>query len=477
MKISHSINHLKILASAQVLVLMLGLFSCVGTIEDKNPEITKGASTDVLPILFDGVFEAKAIADTKIDVYFYPANLEPKNVTYLISYDGLENPIAIPGTTLKTNYKGLLKYTVTGLNINSNYTFSVQAKDQSDNVSTSVNVFTTKTFSNVTADFSGISNVRNLAGEDGRTSLRVEWPAARIDGNTFYPKEVDPNQYEIIFLNAENLTPNAFDDDFFGEPNRKVFYVAGTKVSHQVNGLSASTKYFVRVRTIHQGFIDYGANIDYKKEQNSNYILAQTLSDDTSSVDVDLTTFKVDILSLNSAALSWEGAEGPLIEYRVYYRNLDDSGLPWSAFRTSRSEICDGEDSTYPEWSCKRIDYSENSTKLADLDALADYEIIPVICMTTTCEYASSIEYEHESPYTIFPGIANFTGITGIEQSRYFWAVDEIYLKISKPDITSGALDGLVVEVKARTDDDGPSIDSFLNHPTITNDTNLSVDD
>ncbi len=476
MKISHSINHLKILASAQVLVLMLGLFSCVGTIEDKNPEITKGASTETVPISFEGVLEAVAIADTKIDVYFYPATLEPKNVTYLISYDGLENPIAVPGTTLTTNHKGLLKYTVTGLNINTKYTFSVQAKNETGSVSTSATVFTEKTFSNITGDFAGISNVRNLAGEDGRTSLRVEWPAARIEGNTFYPKEVDPNQYEIILLNAENLTPNAFDDDFFGEPNRKVFYVAGSKVSHQINGLSSATKYFVRVRTIHQGYVDYGANIDYKKEQNSNYILAQTLSDDTSSVDVDLTTFEVDILSLNSAALSWEGAEGPLIEYRVYYRNLDDGGLSWSAFRTSRSDICDGEDITYPEWGCKKIEFSETSTKLADLDPLADYEIIPVICMTSTCEYANSIEYEHNSPYTIFPGIASFSGISDIEQARYYWAVDEIYLNISSPDMSKGALDGLLVEVKARTADDGPVYDTILNHPTASNTSNLTVD-
>ncbi len=458
------------------LIASLGLFSCVGTIEDKNPEVTKGASTDSVPIVFEGVFEATAIADSKIDVYFYPSNIEPKNVTYLISYDGLQNPISVPGTTLTTNHKGLLKYTVKGLNINTNYTFSVQAKDVSGSISTSTAVFTTKTFENITADFAGISTVRNLAGEDGRTSLRVEWPAARIEGNTFYPNEIDPNQYEIILLNAENLTPNAFDDEFFGEPNRKKFYVAGTKVSHQINGLSPGTKYFVRVRTIHQGYIDFGADVDYKKEENSNYVLAQTLSDDASNVDVDLTTFNVDILSLNSVGLSWESAEGPLVEYRIYYRNLDDGGLPWSSFRTSRNTVCDGADSTYPEWSCKKLDFTETSTKLADLEPLADYEMIAVICMTSGCEYANSIEYEHNSPYTIFPGIANFAGITSIEQPKYYWSVDEIYLKIASPNLSSGAIDGLLVEAKARTADDGPVLDTILNHPTASNNSNFLVD-
>jgi hypothetical protein len=466
----------KISFAAQTFVLSCFLISCVGTIEDKNPEITKGASTDTLPITFEGVFEAVAIADTKIDVYFYPSNIEPKNVTYLISYDGLQNPISVPGTTLKTNHKGLLKYTVTGLNINTNYTFSVQAKDISGSISTSAAVYTEKTFENITGDFAGISNVRNLAGEDGRTSLRVEWPAARIEGNTFYPNEIDPNQYEIILLDAENLTPNAFDDDFFGEPNRKKYYVAGSKVSHQINGLSPGTKYYVRVRTIHQGFVDYGADVDYKKEENSNYILAQTLSDDASNVEVDLTTFNVDILSLNSATLAWEGAEGPLVEYRVYYRNMDDGGLPWSSFRTSRNTVCDGEDGTYPEWRCKKLDFTETSTKLADLEPLADYEMIAVICMTTGCEYSNSIEYENQSPYTIFPGIANFSGINEIEQPKYYWSVDEVYLKIASPDFSSGAIDGLLVEAKARTADDGPVNNTILNHPTAGNPSNLNVD-
>ena len=417
-----------------------------------------------------------SIADTKIEVFFYPATIEPKNVTYLISYDGLSEPIAIPGTTLTTNYKGLLKYTVTGLNINSNYTFNVQAKDIDGNISTSTAVFTASTFDNITADFSGIGSIRNLSGEDGRTSLRVEWPSAKILGNTFYPNEIDPNQYEITVLNAENLTPNAFDDDFFGEPNRKIFYVAGSKVSHQINGLAQGTKYFIRVRAIHEGFLDYGADIDYLREENSNYLLGQTLSDDASNIEVDLSSFSLDILSLNSAALSWAGAEGPVVEYRIYYRNVDDGGLPWSSFRTSRSEVCDGPDSNYPEWSCKRLEYTETDTKLADMESLADYDVYPVICLTSSCAYADSLEYENQSPYTMYPGIASFSGVTSIDQPKYYFAVNEVYLNYSAPEFSTGALDGLLVEAKARTEEDGPVYDTILNHPTATNTSNLSVD-
>ena len=42
-----------VMTAALTLVL---LSSCVGTIEDKNPEITKGASADSVPIKFVGVY-------------------------------------------------------------------------------------------------------------------------------------------------------------------------------------------------------------------------------------------------------------------------------------------------------------------------------------------------------------------------------------------------------------------------------------
>lgn len=465
----------KALKMLQIIFVGISMFSCVGTIQDKNPKVTKGATADTSPIKFDGIFEAKAIADSKIDVFFFPSSMEPKEVTYLISYDGISNPISVPGTTLTTNYRGLLKYTVTGLNINTTYSFSVQAKNVKGEVSTSSAIYSEKTFSNITADFAGIGNVRNLAGEDGRTALRIEWPAARSEGGTFTPAELDPKDYEIVLLNADHLTPSSFDDDFFGEPYRKVSTVDGKKISHQVNGLTAGTKYFIRVRAIHYG-PGGDDSIEDRKEENSNYVLAQTLSDDSSDVDVNLSRFEVDILSLNSVGLEWEAASGPLVEYRVYYRNVDTAGLAWSSYRTSRSDSCDGEDPVYPEWGCKKLNFDETSTKLADLEPLANYEIIPVICMTSVCSYPDSIEYEHNSPYTIFPGIAEFAGINEIEHAKYYWATDEVYIKLNSIDNSSGAIDGLLVEAKARSSDEGPSFNTILNHPSVANNSNLSID-
>jgi len=466
------------LRASTIVGILLSIFtSCIGTIEDKNPRITKGASTDVRPISFEGIHSAVAIADTKIDVFFMPSTLDKKDATYLISYDGLINPISIPGTTLVADYRGLLKYTVRGLEINTNYTFSVQVRNSKGNVSTSNAVYTEQTFSNVTADFNGISNVRNLSGDDGRTSLRIEWPSARTEGNTFYPKELDPNQYEIILLNADKLQPNSFDDNSFGEPNRKVFYVASNKVSHQVNGLAKDTKYYVRVRAIHQGYIDYGADVDYKKEQNSNYILAATLSDDAADIDYDPESFNLEILSQNSVEITWNAASGPFSHYRVYYRNRSDDGLNWDNFKTSSGGLkCDGPVTGYTEWFCKKLDFSKTSAKIADLIPRANYDFVLVICITNECTFPKFLEFKSDNPYTINPGLASFDGIIEIEQPKYYWAVDEVYIKVTPPDLSSGSIDGLIVELLGRSIG-SPSTDTYLNHPTVASTfTDITVD-
>ena len=466
-------NNLNIYSYCLCALLVLPFGGCVGTVEDANPSVTKGSTTTQAPLIFNGIYEAVSIADEKVDVFFYPASGDNTDLTYQIYYDGLETPISVPATTLTKDYRGLLKYTVTGLSINTNYSFKVQVKNLEGNSSESTNTATVQTFSNVTCDFAGISNVRNLSGEDGRTALRVEWPAARKEGSDFVSKNLDPEQYEITLLNTESLTPEAFDDDYFGEPDRKVVYVDGDKIYHQVNGLQEGTEYFVRVRCIHYEYLSNGADSSYKKEENSDYYVAETLSDDLSSIDVDLSTFQVSVASFNSINASWEAAEGSFQEYRIYYHNLDDDALAWASFKTSKSDVCSGEDSINDNWFCKKVDYDKTSTVIADLDSLANYEMYLVICLSSDCSNSESLVYETDSPYYIYPGVATFAGITNIENPRNYWAIDEIYLTIATPDYSTGILDGLIVEMKARSA--GPTADTQLNNPDGGNTTDYQV--
>lgn len=461
------------------MVTVLITVSCVGTVQDKNPETTKGASAPETPIFFEGIFDAIAISPDKVEVFFFPATGSPTGLTYLVNYDGSPVPITFPATTLRPDYRGLLKVTIDGLTINSFYTFTVQVKDETGNTSSNNATSSVRTFSNVTCDFPGVANVSNLSGEEGRNALRIEWPEARREGSDFVKRPIDPDQYEIIALDADNVTPAAFDDEFFSEPLRKVTIVDGKKISHQLNGLQPGTRYYIRVRCIHNEFNQIGGNGIYKREENTTYLIGETLSDDASSLIVDYSDFDVSpsegAAGLNSFEVSWDPAQGAFNEYRIYYRNQAVDGQPWSSFRNVRNEVCDGQEPNDPAWYCRAVDFSQSSTTLADLDSLANYEVIGGICQESECGVGGVgrfNEYVSNGPYRTFPGLANFSGISSIEPPQTIYDLSTVYLNFTPPDLASGAADGLLIEAKARAP---VTEDSFLNHPDSLSVPNLTT--
>ena len=457
--------------------LLMCLISCVGTVEDKNPDITKGATAPDVPFIFEGIFDAIAIAPDKVEVYFFPSAGNSTELTYVVNYDGSPVPSTFPATTLRIDYRGLLKATVKNLTVNTNYSFSVQVRNNEGRTSSNNLSQTARTFTNVTCDYNGIGNVRNLSGDEGRNALLVEWPEARREGSEFVKKPIDPDQYEIIALNADNLTPAAFDDEFFGEPDRKKVIVDGSKISHQLNGLQAGTKYYIRVRCIHADFANFSSSASYKREENNNYFLAETLSDDLSNINVDLSGFSVvpsgGAAGLNSFDVSWSPAEGAFAEYRIYYRNIEninDNPAPWSSFKAAKNDICNGEEPSNPGWFCKKISFNESSTTLSDLDSLAEHEVVGLVCLNSICDTGNFLEYANDSPYRTYPGLANFSGITAIDPPQSVFDLSTFYLNFNPPDLNSGAADGLLIELKERLP---YTEDLIINHPFEPNITNL----
>ncbi len=467
---------MKILLFAFYCLSFAFLGSCVGTVEDLNPESTKGINVGGTDIAFDGIYDVEVIANDKVEIYFYPSQLDARDVTYIISYDGLTIPESVPGASLRPDYRGLLKYVLTGLETNREYTFVVQAKDTSGTLSNSTLVKKARTFSNQTANFLGIGDVKNLPGFDGRTALKVEWAAAERLGSIFVPKEQDPIQYEITLLDSDVVTPVAFDDSVFEEPTRKVVLVGGEKISHQVNGLQPDTKYFVRVRAIHSGMNDYGGDPNYLSEQNNTYILASTLSDDISSIEVEQDSFEVEIPrggeGLYSLDLTWKPAEGSIDHYRVYYKKSIE-GSAWSFYKSSRDIICNGTETSDSTWNCNSISFEKEVFTIADLTPFSDYDVYLIACGTRDCEAGNFVEFSSNPPYKTNPGHATFVGLTDIVGARYYWSLNEYYLQFSPPDFNSGVADGILVELKAR--DTGPSVDTFLNHPTTPSGLDISV--
>lgn len=457
----HQNYHFNISLLMAVVVSFL-FASCVGTIEDKNLDTTKAYKANKNPIKFAGIHDAVPISYNKVDLFFYPADGEADELTYLINYDGLPNPISVPATSLKPD-RGLLKFTVKGLSINQSYTFTVQVKDNQDNRSVSNESRSARTFSNLTANFDGIATVRNLPGAAGLTGLKVEWPEAERQGSQFSPKEMDPIEYRITLVDSDQLSSADINDPSFTEPMRKVVSVPSTRAWQEINGLAPGTTYLVQVRAIHHGSTLYGSDVTYKLEQNTDFIEATTLSLGDDGIDIDASSFKVS-RSNGSAGLSsfegqWSDAEGAFDHYRLYYNLTQKASFSSAAM----SSTCLGPAEASGDIYCKKLDFTTNKTTVSGLSALSEYEANLVVCVDTAC--TDNRVFMRRTVFTD-PGVALFGGITDIFGPRDPNQLDSIYLQVSSPDITSGQINGLLVEVKERNASDGPSADSILNHPT-----------
>lgn len=438
------------------------LYSCVGVVEQKDLPITKGFEGTRNPVQFLGVHDAIAISDTAVEVYFFPANLRAEDITYIINFDGNTTPITIPGVNLRPDYRGLLSHTVRGLNINTTYNFSVQAKDQFENVSTSNERRSATTFSNVTANFVGVSNIRNVPGADGLTALLVEWPEAQRLGTDFSPKDGDVTSYIITLVDSDQLTPGDMNDQSFGEPARKVVVVPGTQTSRVVNGLQPGTTYHVQVRAVHDAFSEFGSIPTYKLEQNNYYLTATTLSSDSEGIIYDASVVSAARLNgsagLNSVSVTWDRANGGFDHYRVYYNNTETTTFSTASHLNT---TCDGPTTPGVNVPCKKLSFNASQTTISGLSPLTNYEVNVVICVDIDC--SQRFLFERREAFTD-PGIAIFGGITSVEGPKDASRLDRVFINISTPDVSSGNIDGLLVEIQPRTED---SIDEpvLLNHP------------
>lgn len=466
---SHLQNAIQLImktVSAVILSLLLG--SCVGVIEELNPPVTKGASVDLPRINFSGIHDVVPIANDKAEVFFFPADGDVRDLTYIVSYDGAPTPISIPAESLRPDYRGLLKVTVRGLEVNTIYNFTVQVKHSNGQTSDTPKSLNARTFANTTANFFGIGNVRNTAGTDGLTSFSVSWPEAERRGTVFVPNEIDVVEYVITAVDSEFLTPGDLNNKSFDRPFRYEFIVPGTQSSRVINSLRPGREYHVQVRAVHSGFKDFGSIPGYKAEENSDYITISTLSTDSSGVEFDpsnITAVRFNgSLGLTSIEVEWDNAVGAFDHYRIYYN-------PTSQTFTSSSAIGVNCLAT-TAIPCKKVRFDRNYTIVTDLVPLSEYEVNVVICVDIDC--SNFFLFERKTTVTD-PGIAIYGGVTNILNPRIPSRLDEIYLRTNPPDITSGNIDGLLVEVKARAASSGPSTDTILNHPTEPNTSNLTV--
>lgn len=448
------VKQMKIFVTTFYITLNLFLISCVGTIKQVDPISTQAASVaDKNIINYIGITKATAISNGRVEVTFPAAEGDPDELAYVIRYDGQQIPVYVFASALQPDYRGLLKHTIINLQPDTNYSFSVQVRNIKTNLESVNNLANfTKTFNNSTAKYNGITTLKNLSGADGINGIEAVWSEAERIGTAINIDEVDPIEYQVTVIDSNFLNPGDMNNENFTEPNRKVFSVQGNKRSAIINGLKAGTKYFVQARAVHHGYSipQNASNINYKKEQNTNYLEISTYSDNLGNINFNNkslnTSYPSGIGGLYSLILSWTAPQGNFDHYRAYY-SIDSSNSDINNFLNTANvdAICNGPETEDPNILCQFVDSNLESFLLTGLETNEKYNVALAICLSRACETGKKVFSEVIS-HTTTPPIANFRGITSISTAKELNKLDRMYLHFDSPDFTSGNISGLIVQ-------------------------------
>jgi len=429
------------------LLMKVLLVSCVGTIEDTQVKKTQAVPTNLSPIKFDGIALAKPVANDKVEIFFFPAPGDSKDLVYNINYDGLITPLSVPAINLRPDYRGYLSYTVLGLETNATYNFEVQVKDiKTTAVSNAKAQRSATTYANITANFLGIQNVKTMPGISGINSIKVQWAEAEKQGGAYTPKEIDPDRYEITVIDSDLLTPGDMFNQAYGEPARKVALAAKDRIETVIGGLQGDRTYHIAVRCIHAGYVVNGSNINYKRETNTKYLTVTTLKPGISNIDFDTESVVAQLSpgtsGLSSIVTSWAEASGAFDHYRVYYTKA-----PTNLYAHVPDAICNGSELNDPNVFCKKIDFDVTVATLVDLTHHTDYNVSVAVCQSLDCAVGQRILATVKTIKTT-PNVAPFSGITSIDPAKSLNGVDYLHLNVQQPDLNAGIMDGIIVEFK-----------------------------
>lgn len=454
--------------------------SCVGTVKTADPQNTKvSSSTKSVLDNFDGIQSAVAISNSKVELFFNPVATDVDKYTYVISYDGQQIPIYVSANSLKGDYRGLVKYTASGLDSNKKYTFQIQVRDVIAQTESSNNVkVSATTFSNPTANFVGVSEVRNLSGSAGLTGIEVIWPEAEVKGTDVFKNEIDPIEYKVTLIDSNFLTPGNMNDNSFAEPQRKIFSASGSKRNIVINGLKPNTKYYVQVRCIHHGYTANSANALYKLEENTNYAEITTYSDDLASVNFNINSFFLSwppgnggLYALNG---NWTSPSGNFDHYRIYYAEKGTVNIQSFLNTEDVDYLCFSSETQNSNVFCAEATYDKTIASLTGLIPNTNYDAILAVCLTSGCERGKRLLSTTQTKMTS-PNIANFSGISTIDTSNDIVNLNTLTLNFLSPDFSSGNISGFIVDFYGNNPDSTTPI--ALNDSAVINTTSITVDD
>ncbi|HAZ12286.1 MAG: hypothetical protein A2X86_03525 [Bdellovibrionales bacterium GWA2_49_15] len=467
---------------ATLLVVLLVGVGCVGTIEDTKLSKTKTATTKTVKLPFSGLASAEPIAHDKVEVYFYPAKGKPEDLTYEIYVNGSEAPIFIAGNSMTPNPSGKLMYTVTGLQVNTTYSFAVSAtNNETKSSSDSGDTLSATTFANITADFAGIASVRTPAGVAGQSSVIVEWVGATTTGSAFNPKTADPVGYEVTFISDTGGANNLNNASYTGN-DRVVNLVPNpipespllaTERSRTITGLASGKKYFFQVRAYHKGYIMFGGlngDSNYKREQNHKFLSIVT------GLPTGMFNFETSLVkainpdgkaALTNIDVTWKPATGDFDHYRVYFKEMGKEKVLGDPVEDPATVLPVDEVDYFSEAGGQidrlnglnkydRVDADASYFRLTNLPSYRHFQIKVVACGNAVCDVANRQVSDPVTKTTTFPKVAPFDGIDHIDHPRAETTTRRIHAVFNSPVIASGYLDDLGLYCYATPTDASP---------------------
>lgn len=442
-----------------ILFSLLILSSCVGTLTETALPKSKISEGDKEQIVFGGVYRADAISHDKIEVLFYPAKGGSARFTYSI-YAGDSSVITVPSEVLIPDYRGLLKYTITGLQTGKQYVIKIEAQDQISG-GKDVNIVTkaVSTFLIPVCDFQGIGSVSNPSGVDGLDSITVRWAHARVNYSSVAPgtAPTDPHHYEIVLVDSTNgLTPSDMDDENKGTSQGR--FVKNVTYTLEVNetvvrGLKPDTKYWVRVRAVHNASNPDPNDKTLRSELNTNIIQIKTLTAQLSAINFNQNGLVITKTTGNaqetSVALNWPTISGVFHHLRVYYAQNQS--------QVASVDVSDCK--IYETRGCKKLEPNITNTIIANLEPNKDYYFRMVVCQLELC--TTNIMGQIKTG-TTRPTIASFSGLTQASAAQAISDIGKIFLTFPAPNLSEGNFHGYHVRYRP-SDTQDPQI---LNLPT-----------
>lgn len=471
------------------IVSLIGMVSCVGTIEDTEEDKGDDGQLSIGRLDFPGITSARPIGHSKVEITFPPAGNASGDITYLIKYDGLANPITAIEKSLFRNFNGEYIYTVDGLDPFTTYNFNVTAIDELTGAEGN-NILTeqTTTFLHPTANFGGVGLISNVQGLAGLNSLKIEWVKATLYTDFGTPDDRDVVNYEVTVLDGD-LTPNVMNDSSISNQERRVILVDKSQREVVVGGLKQGHKYYVQVRALNYGFIQNStADPTYRHEENTKYRAFSTLTPGKDDITFNEDSFIVKTIDseggLTSLSSSWVGAAGAFDHYRLIYTKNTDNADTEEAYplysqlylanghiggdncttnvlaTDSADSRCDcenkdthnndsatggtdGDDDLF----CLKLEYDVENKIIADLESFRKYDIILQVCADPNCiEYtrskvvAGSYTNPKLAPYKFENAILGPSSPNNLDY--LFIPFDEL------PDFTSGILSGYQITVR-----------------------------